>query len=158
MTKLKPTARYLYNVMALGIIASAVFTLFQIIFYIATPYSFWFDYEAVKPTKTEFNQYEDITFNSFRTIKASGINLRWTDVLMCNVIDKPEDKYTRFSADVSTRDNVQASDGIEVASWRYAQQKPTPPRTCYIDSTITVLHPFGITDSQSVKSEIFLIK
>lgn len=165
MSNIKHTTSYLYNVISLGLIAMVIFSVAKITFYTLMPYSFWFEYDAIKPVKSEYIAGEQLLFDSVRVVKRDGINIQWIDVLMCNIIGDYEEEFTRFSSDVSFRNNTPKTpkqnmnkSGMEVAQWRYTQTKPTPPRTCYIDSTITVLHPFGITDSQSIISENFLIK
>jgi hypothetical protein len=121
-----------------------------------TPTSFWFHYDYINPVQESFSTGEQVAFVSAWDSR-DGINVHWNDIMRC---DLPDDEFSfgYFSVSNTNADDLRARDSSIPEIWTYGDRIPVSGATCYVDSTITVDLPFGISKSQKIKSGNFKIQ
>jgi hypothetical protein len=138
------------NAIAGFILFLATLVMADVVFFRIMPATYWVEYHAVEPEKTEYECNEEIHFVSTRTSKRD-VFASWNDVFWCERNGIYE--YTQ---------SFQSSGFIEkntITSGVWIYDEPTPCNTqCYLKSVTTIHLPYGIEKDQVVISGPFMIK
>ena len=121
-------------------------------FYNFMPMSHWVKYHKVKPEKEAFKTGEQLRFVSSREVFRE-CSLSFTDILYCKDLDGNFEIKKLF---VSSSEFNKPTKGITHRSWPY--EKTIRYETeCYLDTTITLKHIFGLTAKQNLVGPVFKI-
>ena len=134
-------ANYLINVIGTGLLFLSFFYMAQFTFYKVMPTSYWFEYEYIKPTKLVFLGTEEITFATSYEFKRAFFG-QAQHRLWCNQVGSIEN-FSLYSNQTNNFGQVKAK--VSLGSFIYSKEKPNPPRTCFLKSTIIATLPFGVT-------------
>ncbi len=139
------------------VVVGALVFLFHVAYLLLTPPSYWFTYHAIKPAQDVFQIGEPLKFLSFADFHKKT-DVRWNDVLRCN-FDMDQFGYLFFSEYTSQADSWGPfKSATTPRPWAYNERIPQAPTTCFVDSTITVKLPYGITKQQEIFSPEFRIE
>lgn len=145
------TVRAIVSSILLAILFPVIAVVSQILFYLAAPSSFWFEYYSVEPLSRELSSQSSLRFESTFIVNRTS-DFSWNDILQCEHKDGIIEYFSNYN---SARINSEA--GERTTQWVYHGVLPTPPRKCMLESNITVHLPYGIEKHQTIHSSFFFI-
>lgn len=133
----------------------ALFVALQYTFYKIMPMSFWIEYQSIEVPAKVLSLGEPPVFVSHATGSTErSADIEWNDVLRCN-FDENGHGFKYLSNYESSVTAYKPEESVRATSWQYNSAVPDSPAICYLDSTITLILPYGIEKHQNVITNRF---